>query len=189
MSLFGKGRRDSDPEPAYPVSAGPGAGRPPRPAEGTPGPVHGGRSDPGTTRRSGGQNVANIGKSISIRGDLTGDEDLVVEGNVEGKIQLPNNELTIGANGNVRAEIHAKSVIIVGRVAGNVSAAERIEIQATGSVEGDVSAPRLVIQEGATLNGSIEMDKKMTLAKSVTAPALAASAAPAAPAAPPAPPR
>lgn len=109
--------------------------------------------------------MANIGKSISIRGDLAGEEDLVIEGKVEGKVDLPNNELTIGANGNVRAELHAKAILVIGRVAGNVSASERIEIQATGIVEGDVRAPRLVVQEGAVLNGSIEMSTKESAAK------------------------
>ena len=60
--------------------------------------------------------MANIGKSISIRGDLTGNEDMVIEGQVEGKVDLPNNQLTVGANGNLKAEIHAKGVVIVGHV-------------------------------------------------------------------------
>jgi cytoskeletal protein CcmA (bactofilin family) len=101
--------------------------------------------------------MANIGKSISIKGDLSGNEDLVVEGTVEGRIELPNNQLTIGANGNVKADISAKSVVVVGKVAGNVSGVERVQIEATGSVQGDVRTPRLVVQEGATLNGSVEM--------------------------------
>jgi cytoskeletal protein CcmA (bactofilin family) len=103
--------------------------------------------------------MANIGKSISIKGDLTGNEDLVIEGRVEGKIELPENELTIGANGNVTADVKAKSVVVIGRIGGNVSATERIEIQASGAVEGDVRGPRLIVQEGAVLNGSVEMGK------------------------------
>ncbi len=108
----------------------------------------------------GGNHVANIGKSISIKGDLTGNEDMVIEGKVEGKVDLPNNQLTVGANGTVRAEISAKAVVVVGRVAGNVQGSERVEIQGTGVVEGDVSAPRLVVAEGAVLNGAIKMTKK-----------------------------
>lgn len=104
--------------------------------------------------------MANVGKSIVIKGDLTGEEDLVVEGKVEGKIDLPQNELTIGANGNVKAELHAKTVLVIGRVAGNVSASEKVEVQATGVVDGDVQAPRLIIQEGAVVNGSISMEGK-----------------------------
>jgi cytoskeletal protein CcmA (bactofilin family) len=104
--------------------------------------------------------VANIGKSITIKGDLTGNEDMVIEGNVDGKVDLPNNQLTVGANGTVRAEIDAKSVVIVGRVTGNIHGTERVEIQGTGIVEGDVAAPRLVVAEGAVVNGSISMSKK-----------------------------
>jgi len=108
----------------------------------------------------GGGDMANIGKSIVIKGDLSGNEDLVIEGKVEGKVDLPNNRLTIGAGGQVHAQVHAKNVVVVGRVAGNVSAGERLEIQATGIVEGDVEAPRLVVAEGAVLNGSVKMSAK-----------------------------
>ena len=103
------------------------------------------------------EGMANIGKSISIKGDLTGNEDIVIEGNVEGKVDLPNNQLTIGANGSAKAEITAKTIVVIGKVSGNVHGTERVEIQATGVVEGDVSAPRLVVAEGAVLNGSIHM--------------------------------
>ncbi len=104
--------------------------------------------------------MANIGKSISIRGDLTGNEDMVIEGQVEGKVDLPNNQLTIGADGKVKAEIHAKGIVIIGHVVGNVIGLERVEIQATGKVEGDVTAPKLVVAEGAQLNGAIQMTQK-----------------------------
>jgi cytoskeletal protein CcmA (bactofilin family) len=107
-----------------------------------------------------GSKVANIGKAISIRGDLTGNEDMVIEGQIEGKVDLPNNQLTVGANGKVNAEIHAKSVVIVGHVIGNVTGLERVEIQATGRVEGDVTAPKLVVAEGAHLSGAIQMGQK-----------------------------
>ena len=109
------------------------------------------------TRTSAGGDMANIGKSITIKGDLSGNEDLVVEGNVEGRIDLPNNQLTIGSNGNVKADISAKSIVVVGKVAGNVTGVERVQIEASGSVQGDVRTPRLVVQEGAILNGSVEM--------------------------------
>jgi len=104
--------------------------------------------------------MANIGKSITIKGDLSGDEDMVIEGNVEGKVELPNAELTIGQNGKVVAEINAKSVVIVGKVQGNVNGAERVEVQATGVVDGDVTAPKLTVAEGAVVNGSIHMSRK-----------------------------
>jgi cytoskeletal protein CcmA (bactofilin family) len=151
MSLFsGKGKEDEPRAPA-PQSAPPApyASRPDRGSErNQPAPI--GREDA----------MANIGKSISIKGDLTGNEDLVIEGKVEGKVELPNNQLTVGANGVVKAEISAKTVVVIGRVAGNVKGSERIEIQATGIVEGDVAAPRLVVAEGAVVNGSVQMGKQ-----------------------------
>ena len=104
--------------------------------------------------------MANIGKSITIKGDLSGNEDLQIDGTVEGRIDLPNNQLTIGAEGRVKAEVHAKAVIVIGHVTGNLSAADRIQVEATGVVDGDVKAPRLVVEEGAVINGSITMSKK-----------------------------
>lgn len=118
------------------------------------------RADERERQSIGGKDMANIGKSISIHGDLSGNEDLVIEGKVEGKVDLPDNQVTIGANGTVRAEVNAKSVVVVGRVAGNVNGTERVEIQATGLVEGDVASPRLVVAEGAVVNGGIKMAKK-----------------------------
>lgn len=124
-----------------------------------------------------GGTMANIGKSISLKGDLSGNEDLTIEGHVEGRVELPNNLLTIGANGSVNAEVHAKTVVVIGKVTGNVTATERIEIQATGLVNGDVSAPRLVVAEGAVVNGSIEMGVKKGAAP-VPQPAPGAAVAP-----------
>jgi cytoskeletal protein CcmA (bactofilin family) len=116
--------------------------------------------------------MANIGKSITIKGDLSGNEDLQIDGTVEGRIDLPNNQLTIGAEGRVKAEVHAKAVIVIGHVTGNLSAADRIQVEATGVVDGDVKAPRLVIQEGAMLNGGVEMSSGSAKA-SLTVPPLA----------------
>lgn len=130
--------------------------------------------------------MANVGKSISLSGELTGSEDLVIEGKVEGRVELPNNGLTVGQNGQVKAEIHAKTVTIVGRVVGNVSAGERVEIQATGVVEGDVRTPKLVVHEGAVLNGSVQMSQKEGAAARPSQGA--ASPKPAQPAPPPSPP-
>ncbi len=121
--------------------------------------------------------MANIGKSITIKGDLSGNEDLQIDGNVEGRIDLPNNQLTIGAEGRVKAEVHAKSVVVIGHVTGNLAAADRIQIEATGVVDGDVKAPRLVIQEGAMVNGAIEMSTGPGKSSSLPAPAPFAKAA------------
>ena len=116
-----------------------------------------------------GGNMANIGKSITLKGDLSGNEDLVIEGHIEGRVDLPSNQLTIGANGSCSAEVHAKTVVVIGKVNGNVIATERIEIQATGLVNGDVSAPKLVVQEGAVVNGSIEMGAKAKASQAAAA--------------------
>jgi len=121
--------------------------------------------------------MANIGKSITIKGDLSGNEDLQIDGTVEGRIDLPNNQLTIGAEGRVKAEVHAKAVIVIGHVTGNLSAADRIQVEATGIVDGDVKAPRLVIQEGAMLNGGVEMSSgAKSTSHAVSAPPLAKAA-------------
>ncbi len=106
-----------------------------------------------------GDAVATIGKSIIIKGELTGDEDIVIDGTIEGDVKLPSHQLTIGAHGKVTAEVNAKSIQVTGHVKGNVTASERVEVEASGTVEGDISAPRLLIQEGAVVNGAIRMTK------------------------------
>jgi cytoskeletal protein CcmA (bactofilin family) len=127
----------------------------------------------------------NIGKSVIIKGELTGSEDLTIEGQVEGKIELRQNVLTIGANGKIKAQIVAKVVVVQGEVHGNITATERVEIRESGSVEGDVGAPRVAIADGAHFRGSIDMQRQGT--KPDVRPAEAKPAAAAAPAASPAP--
>ncbi len=122
--------------------------------------------------------MANIGKSISIKGDLTGNEDIAIDGTVDGKVDLPNGELTIGGDGSVLGEVNAKSVIVIGRCKGNVNGSERVEIQATGRVEGDVQSPKLVVAEGAVINGSIKMSQGETARSSRPAAAAAGGAGP-----------
>jgi cytoskeletal protein CcmA (bactofilin family) len=101
--------------------------------------------------------VMDLGKSVVIKGELSGSEDLTLCGQMEGSIKLPGHTLTIGADANVKAEISAKAVVITGAVIGNVMAADKIEIQATGSINGDVVSPRLVIADGGVLNGKAKM--------------------------------
>ena len=101
--------------------------------------------------------VANIGKSISVKGDVTGDEDTVIEGRVHGRVDLKNHHLTVGPNGVVEGELNAKQVTVVGKVNGNVSAIERLELADSSQVSGDLHSPRLLIQEGAQLNGNVSM--------------------------------
>ena len=101
----------------------------------------------------------NIGKSVIIKGDLSGSEDLTIEGQVEGKIELRQNVLTIGPNGKIKAAVFAKAVVIQGEVQGDITASERIDIRDAGSVDGDLSAPRIAIADGAHFRGSIDMQK------------------------------
>ncbi len=125
----------------------------------------------------------NIGKSVVIKGELTGSEDLTIEGQVEGKIELKQNVLTIGPNGKIKAQIVAKIVVIQGDVHGDISATERVDIRDNGSVDGDVSAPRVSIADGAHFRGSIDMQRAGAKAEGRAADAkpTAASPAPATP--------
>jgi cytoskeletal protein CcmA (bactofilin family) len=115
------------------------------------------------TRPSGGidamSTVVHIGKSVCVKGEITGDEDLTIEGKVEGKIDLKNHNLVIGSSAQIRAEISAKNIQIIGSVVGNVIASERVEIREMGSLEGDIVAPRVNIVDGAHFKGSVDMTK------------------------------
>lgn len=126
-------------------------------------------------------NVANIGKSLHIKGELSGSEDLTIDGKVEGKITLHGQHVTIGPNGHVTAEIQAKSVVVGGQMKGNIIADDRVEVVATGAMLGDVRAPRVILADGARFKGSIDMDGKSapTTAKAPGAAAPAGSEPPA----------
>src|SRR3954463_732089 len=102
----------------------------------------------------------NIGKSVVIKGELNGSEDLTIEGQVEGTIQLRDHVLTIGPNGKIKAQVFAKSVIVLGEVTGNVTASEKVDIREKGSVDGDIISPRVAIAEGAHFRGSVDMQRK-----------------------------
>src|SRR4249919_3907019 len=105
------------------------------------------------------RSAVNIGKSVVIKGELNGSEDLTIEGQVEGKIELRQNVLTIGPNGRIKAQVFAKSVVVLGEVTGNVTATEKVDIRDNGSVDGDIAAPRVAIAEGAHFRGSIDMQR------------------------------
>ena len=115
---------------------------------------------PETMRSQNARDVVNIGKSVVIKGELNGSEDLTIEGHVEGKIELRDHVLTIGPNGKIKAELFAKSVVVLGEVVGNVSASEKVDIRENGSVEGDITSPRVAIAEGAHFRGSVDMAQK-----------------------------
>ena len=106
------------------------------------------------------KDIVNIGKSVVIKGELNGSEDLTIEGHVEGTIQLRDHVLTIGPNGRIKAQVFAKSVIVLGEVTGNVTASEKVDIRDNGSVDGDIISPRVAIAEGAHFRGSVDMQRK-----------------------------
>ena len=175
-------KRDDAAKPAPPSATGPAP---------TPVPASSGIDTPSnrptaaTTPQGLERTAVNIGKSVVIKGELNGSEDLTIEGQVEGKIELRQNVLTIGPNGKIKAQVFAKSVIILGEVTGNVTASEKVDIRDNGSVDGDIAAPRVAIAEGAHFRGSIDMQRtggkggevKTSTTTSTSAPAPAAAAA------------
>ena len=132
------------------------------------------------------KDIVNIGKSVVIKGELNGSEDLTIEGHVEGTIQLRDHVLTIGPNGKIKAQVFAKAVIVLGEVTGNVTASDKVDIRDNGSVDGDIVSPRVAIAEGAHFRGSVDMQRKSAPAQAAAKPATAATPA-AATSTPPAP--
>ncbi len=102
--------------------------------------------------------MVNLGKSIVIKGEVTGHEDLTIDGKVEGKVSLQEHNLTVGKNGRLDAELVAKRIIIMGHVTGNVRASEKVDILEGGQLEGDITAPRLSIADGAHFRGKVDME-------------------------------
>jgi len=105
------------------------------------------------------QEQATIGKSLVIKGEVTGSESLYIDGRVEGTINLPGNRVTVGRNGQVQANINAKEVVVLGKVKGNVTASDRVDIRNEGSLGGDVICQRISIEDGAWFKGSIDIRK------------------------------
>jgi cytoskeletal protein CcmA (bactofilin family) len=139
--------RDTATAAATPPAAAPGATM-----------AHGSEAE--SKRHMDARDVVNIGKSVVIKGELNGSEDLTVEGHVEGRIELKDHVLTIGPHGKIKAEIFAKSVVVLGEVSGNILASEKVDIRDNGSVDGDIVAPRVAIAEGAHFRGSVDMQRK-----------------------------
>jgi cytoskeletal protein CcmA (bactofilin family) len=100
---------------------------------------------------------ATIGRTLVIKGEISGSESLYVDGRVEGKINLPESRVTVGRNGTVQANITAREVVIMGKVNGNVECSDRVDIRSEGSVTGDVSTRRISVEDGAVLKGGIEV--------------------------------
>lgn len=160
------------------------------PSAGGPAPTAPVGAEGGSVRTTAERDMVNIGKSVVIKGELSGSEDLTIEGEVDGKIELRQNVLTIGPNGKIKAQVFAKSVVVQGEVHGNITATEKVDIRDSGSVDGDVIAPRVAISDGAHFRGSIDMQRvgePRTEAKAGEAkPAAATATAPATPAGAPA---
>jgi cytoskeletal protein CcmA (bactofilin family) len=102
---------------------------------------------------------ATIGKGLSIKGEINGSESLFIDGKVEGSVNLPGNRVTVGRNGQVSASITAREIVVLGKVRGNVSATDRVDIRAEGSLSGDVAAARISIEDGAYFKGGIDIRK------------------------------
>jgi cytoskeletal protein CcmA (bactofilin family) len=102
---------------------------------------------------------ATIGKSLVVKGEVTGSESLYIDGKVEGAINLSGNRVTVGRNGQVSANISAREVVVLGKVRGNINASDRVDIRSEGSLTGDVSAQRISIEDGAFFKGGIDIRK------------------------------
>jgi len=128
---------------------------------------------------------AHIGKSVVIKGELSGSEDLYIDGRVSGTIELRGNRLTVGPNGQIQANINAKGVVVQGKLEGNIQASDRVELRASAVMVGDVVTQRIAIEDGAYLKGKVDIQKEASKsgskpeAKTETAsPASLAAAAP-----------
>src|ERR1700690_2627939 len=157
-----------------------------QPVASTPSPAPNVSASPGPRTEAGQpmeKDIVNIGKSVVIKGELNGSEDLTIEGHVEGTIQLREHVLTIGPNGKIKAQVFAKSVIVLGEVTGNVTASDKVDIRDNGSVDGDIVSPRVAIAEGAHFRGSVDMQRKAgaVQAKAEAKPAASSTAPPAQP--------
>jgi cytoskeletal protein CcmA (bactofilin family) len=114
---------------------------------------------------------ATIGKSLIIKGELSGSESLFIDGKVEGTINLPGNRVTVGRNGQVAANILAREIVVLGKVRGNCQASDRVDIRSEGSLTGDVIAARISIEDGAFFKGGIDIRKPGSADKSAATPA------------------
>jgi cytoskeletal protein CcmA (bactofilin family) len=144
----GTGSGSQSPEPARPATPPTSsfdAGQRPAPA-------------PPVQNASAGEQ-ATIGKSLVIKGEVSGSESLYIDGKVEGSIGLPGNRVTVGRNGQVAANITAREIVVLGKVRGNVTASDRVDIRSEGSLTGDVTAQRISIEDGAFFKGGIDIRK------------------------------
>jgi cytoskeletal protein CcmA (bactofilin family) len=117
---------------------------------------------------------ATLGPSIFVKGDLSGDEDLVIHGRVEGEVSLRKNNVTIGKGGRVKADVHGQTIHVEGQVKGNLYGEQEIVIRASGEVEGNIVSPRVTLENGSKFRGNIDMEPKPAPAKAPEKGAVAA---------------
>ncbi len=117
------------------------------------------RTATGASAASAAGEQATIGKSLVIKGEVSGSESLYVDGKIEGTINLPGNRVTVGRNGQVSANITAREIVVLGKVRGNMTASDRVDIRSEGSLTGDVAAQRISIEDGAFFKGGIDIRK------------------------------
>jgi cytoskeletal protein CcmA (bactofilin family) len=141
--------KPSQSEPQNPTSNP----EPPRPAPAPP--VH----EPARSAGVAAGDQAVISKGLFVKGEISGTESLYIDGKVEGSISLPGNRVTVGRNGQVSANVTAREVVVLGKVKGNVSATDRVDIRAEGALSGDVAAARISIEDGAFFKGGIDIRK------------------------------
>jgi len=123
-----------------------------------PAPVPPASEPPARPSASAGEQAA-IGKGLVVKGEITGSESLYIDGKVEGSISLPGNRVTVGRNGQVAASISAREIVVLGKVRGNVTASDRVDIRAEGALTGDVTGARISIEDGAFFKGGIDIRK------------------------------
>jgi cytoskeletal protein CcmA (bactofilin family) len=111
------------------------------------------------TSPSSSSGVARLGASLHVKGEISGNEDLAIDGSVEGLVHLEDRKLTVGSSAKLTADVIAREVVVYGNVKGNLRARDRIEIKKDGSVVGDLTTARIMIEDGAYFKGSIEIDK------------------------------
>jgi cytoskeletal protein CcmA (bactofilin family) len=155
---------DSDPPAPEPVSV------PPRASYATPNPPPATTATPAPPAAAARGERATIGPSIFIKGDLAGEEDLIIEGRVEGRVDLRQHNLTVGKNGRVKADLVGRVVTVEGEVDGNVFAEEQAVVRTSGTVHGNITSPRVTLEDGSKFKGSIDMEAK-TPPRGVQAPA------------------
>jgi cytoskeletal protein CcmA (bactofilin family) len=118
-----------------------------------------------------------IGPTILIKGDLTGEEDLIIDGRVEGRVELRKHNITVGKNGRVKADLYGKVITVEGEVHGNLYSDEQLVLRQSSTVRGNILAPRVVLEDGANFKGSIDMSPKEAAQRDQAPPAATAGAA------------